>query len=189
MSIYPKKSFEMSGSLKRTRTFIPQHSLQSLHRTMIAPYFRYRNIVWGHCKKTLPEQLQILQNKAAMTIASLRYEDANHCQIILQHGWLNVEHLIYYDLGVFMYKTMNGLSPAISSFQNVKNMHRYQTRSATNVNLYISDVNTLAGQMAIGVAGAELWNEIPTEIRNAKSLDTFSSKLKTFYLSQQENII
>ena len=66
------------------------------------------------------EKLQTLQNKAARTIASLRYEDANHCQIISQYGWLSVEHLIYFDLGVFMYKTINGLSPAISSFQNVK---------------------------------------------------------------------
>ena len=114
---------------------------------------------------------------------SLRY--ANYCQIISQYGWLSVEHLIYYDLGVFMYKTMNGLSTAISSFQNVKDIHQYQTRSATNGNLYIANVNTLAGQRAIHAAGAKLWNEIPTEIRNAESLDTFSSKLKTFYLSQQ----
>ena len=84
-----------------------------------------------------------------------------------------------------MYKTMTGLSPAISSFQNVKDIHQYQTRSATNGNLYISNVNTLAGQRAIPVAGAKLWNEIPTEIRNAESLDTFSSKFKIFYLSQQ----
>ena len=40
---------------------------------------------------------------------------------------------------------MNGLSPATSSFQNVKDIHQYQTRSATNGNLYISNVNTLAG--------------------------------------------
>ena len=74
---------------------------------------------------------------------SLRY--ANHCQIFSQYGWLSVEHLIYYDLGVFMYKTMNGLSPAISSSQNVEDIHHYKTRSATNGNLYISNVNTLAG--------------------------------------------
>ena len=155
---------------------------------MIEPYFRYCNIVWGQCNKTLLEKLQTLQNKAARTIASLRYEDANHCQIISQYAWLSVEHLIYYDLGVFMYKAMNGLSPAISSFQNVKDIHQYQTRSATNGNLYISNVNTLAGQRAIPVARAKLWNEIPTEIRNAESLDTFSSKLKTFYLSQQQDM-
>ena len=173
------------GVLKQTRAFIPQHSLQTLYTTMIEPYFRYCNIVWGQCNKTLLEKLQTLQNKVARTIASLRYEDANHCKIISQYGWLSVEHLIYYDLGVFMYKTINGLSPAISSFQNVKHIH--QTRSATNGNLYISNVNTLAGQRAIPVAGAKLRNEIPTEIRNAESLDTFSSKLKTYYLSQQQD--
>ena len=84
---------------------------------------------------------------------------------------------------------MNGLSPAISSFQNVKDIHQYQTRSATNGNLYISNVNTLAGQRAIPVGGAKLWSEIPTETRNAGPLDTFSPKLKNFYLSQQQDMI
>ena len=88
-----------------------------------------------------------------------------------------------------MYKTINGLSPAIRSFQNVSDIHQNQTRSATNGNLHISNVNTLAGQRTITVAGAELWNKIPTEIRNAESLDTFSSKLKTFYLSEEQNMI
>ena len=84
---------------------------------------------------------------------------------------------------------MNGLSPAICSFQNVKDIHQYQTRSATNGNVYISNVNTLADQRATPVAGAKLWNEILTEIRNAESLNTFSSKLKTFDLSQQQDMI
>ena len=79
-----------------------------------------------------------------------------------------------------MYKTMTGLSPAISSFQNVKDIHQYQTRSATNGNLYISYVNTLGGQRAIPVAGAKLWNEIPTEIRNAESLDILSVQSSKF---------
>ena len=70
------------GVLKQTRAFIPQHSLQTLYRTMIEPYFRYCNIVWGQCNKTLLEKLQTVQKKAATIIVSLRHEDANHSQII-----------------------------------------------------------------------------------------------------------
>ena len=69
----------------------------------------------------------------------------------------------------------------ISSFQNVKDIHQYQIRSATNGDLYISNVNTVAGQRVIPVAGAKLRNEIPIEIRKAESLDTFSTKLKTYH--------
>ena len=84
------------GVLKQTHACIPQYSLQTLYGTMAEPYFRYCNTVWGQCNKTLLEKLQTLQNKAARTIAPLRYEDANHCQIISQYGWLSVDHLIYY---------------------------------------------------------------------------------------------
>ena len=74
------------GVHKWTHAFIPQHSLQTLYRTMIEPQFRYCSIVRGQCNKTLPEKSQILQNKPARTIASLGYEDANHCQIISQYA-------------------------------------------------------------------------------------------------------
>ena len=103
------------------------------------------------------------------------------------YGIENTEHLTSYDLSVFMYKTMNGVSPVISSLQNVKDINQFQTRSATNGNPYISNVNTLAGQGAIPDTVAKLWNEILIEITDAESLGTFKSKLKTFYLSQQQN--
>ena len=74
-------------------------------------------------------------------------------------------------------------------FKMSKYMYQDQTRSSPDGNLYNSNVNILAGERDILVAGAKLWNEIPTEIRNAESLDTFSSKLKTFYLSQQQNVL
>ena len=45
-------------------------------------------------------------------------------------------------------------------------IHQYQTRSATNDNLYISNVKTLAAQRDTPVA-AKLWNEIPIAVLGA----------------------
>ena len=62
------------GILKRIRQFIPKESLLLLYHILIEPYFRYCSIVWGQCSERLKDRLQRLQNKAARTIARVRYE-------------------------------------------------------------------------------------------------------------------
>ena len=99
------------GILKRTRSFLPKQSLWKLCESMIEPYFRYCNILWGQCNETLLDRLQTLQNRAARLIANVSHEAADHNSLLCDYGWLNVYNLILLDLGVFMYKTQKGLAP------------------------------------------------------------------------------
>ena len=59
------------GILKRIRHFIPQDSLLLLYHTLTEPYFRYCSIIWEQCGEALKDRLQILQSKAARTIAKI----------------------------------------------------------------------------------------------------------------------
>ena len=78
------------GIYKRTRSFLPKHSLLKLYRSMIEPYFRYCKIVWGQCNKTLLDRLQTLQNRAARVLANVSYKAADHNSLLCDYGWLNV---------------------------------------------------------------------------------------------------
>ena len=51
------------GIIKRVRTFLPQHSLLTLYRTLIEPYMRYCNTVWGQCRDTLKENYSVYRIK------------------------------------------------------------------------------------------------------------------------------
>ena len=99
------------GILKRIRRFIPQESLLLLYHTLIEPYFRYCSIVWGQCGETQKDKLQTLQNKAAGTIAKLRYDEANHSDLLTKFAWLSVTNLIILDTAVFVNKEINNLHP------------------------------------------------------------------------------
>ena len=66
------------GILKRMRLTVPRESLVLLYKTLIEPYFRYCNTVWGYCNETLLDKLQVLQNKAARVIKGSRFENTNH---------------------------------------------------------------------------------------------------------------
>ena len=133
---------------------------------MIEPYFRYCNIVWGQCNETLLDRLQTLQNRAARVIANVSNEAADHNSLLCDYGWLNVRNLIPLDLGVFMYKTKKGLAPDVfyDLYHSLTEVHSYNTRSA---NKGIPLKNLRAGDKAISVSGARVWNNTPNSIKQA----------------------
>ena len=110
---------------------------------MIDPYFRYCSTVWGQCGETLKDKLQALQNRAARSITNVKYEDADHLQLLLKFGWLSVCSLISYEMGVFMYKTLNGLAPdsMLEMFEKQGDIHQYSTRPANVGGIFIPHRN------------------------------------------------
>ena len=66
------------GIIRRLRQLILVKALLLLYQTLIDFYFRYFSTVWGQCGKTLKDKLQALQNRAARSIAKVKYEDADH---------------------------------------------------------------------------------------------------------------
>ena len=158
---------------------------------MIEPYFRYCNIVWGQCSETLLDRLQTLQNRAARVIANVSYEAADHNSLLCDDGWLNVRNLILLDVGVFMYKTQKGSAPNVfhDLYQSVTEIHSYDTRSANKGNLQIPLTNLRAGDKAISVSGARIWNNIPNSIKQAQSLYVFKRELKEYLIKPQQALI
>ena len=110
-----------------------------IYHTLIEPYFRYCSIVWGQCGEALKDKRQTLQNKAAQTIAKLRYDEVNHDELLTEFDWLCVRNLINSDTAIFVYKELNNLHPeqADSPFRRLDCLHSYNTRSVSNNNLFI----------------------------------------------------
>ena len=173
-------------SSKITRN-IQQESLLLLYHTLTEPYFRYCSIVWGQCGEIQKDKLQTLQNKAARTIAKLRYDEANDSDLLTKFAWLIVRNLIKLDAAVFVLKEINNLHPeqADSPFQMLDCLYSYNTRSVSNSNLFIPRAKTQNFQKTISFSGNKIWNEIPTEIRMAQTLHSFKDQLKKHLATQQ----
>ena len=170
--------------LKRIRRFILQ---ESLYHTLIEPYFRYCSIVWGQCGETQKDKLQILQHKAAQIIAKLQYNEANHTDLLTKFAWLSVRNLIKLDTAVFVYKEINNLhsEQSDSPFQMLDCLYSYNTRSVSNINLFIPMGKTQNFQKTMSFSESKIWNEIPTEIRMAQTLHSFKDQLKKHLATQQ----
>ena len=127
-----------NGVIGRTRGCIPKRSTLQLYYSLVDPYFRYRNTIWGFCDNNLIEKLQSLQNRVCRIITGTSYENADHLSTLKELGLLSVRKVINPDLGVVMFKINQGLTPRpmYDMFQHVDAVRQYGTRSATQGNFY-----------------------------------------------------
>ena len=63
-----KKICSGIGVLRRIKSLVPEECLLKLYKSLIQPYFDYCSPLWDTCDKTLKDNLQTLQNRAARII-------------------------------------------------------------------------------------------------------------------------
>ena len=89
-----KKVKRNLGVMKHLKNCVPSQSLIMLYRTIVEPYFRYCSTTWGKCGKTLLDKLQTLQNRAARIVRGVKFEEADHNQLLRSLKWLSIRSLL-----------------------------------------------------------------------------------------------
>ena len=81
----------------------------------------------------------MLQNRPARIIMNATYDNIDHTKLLRQLNWLNVSHLIDFDIASLMYKIENGLAPAHlkQMFVKSEDLHSYDTRSTNSANFHL----------------------------------------------------
>ena len=112
-------------------------------------------------------------------------------KLLCDCGWITVRNLINFDLEVFMYNTQKGLVPdnIKDLFQTVNAVHSYKRRAATDGKLHTVHTNLGVTQRSISCSGVKIWNDLPTNISDAQSIDVFKKRLKERLLSEQKSLI
>jgi hypothetical protein len=54
-----KKASAAIGAMKRLKSSVPMHSLESIYKSIVQPYFDYCSPLWDTCGKLLRDNLQI----------------------------------------------------------------------------------------------------------------------------------
>ena len=66
------------GIITRMKGVIPTRSSIKLYKSLVEPYLRYGDTVWGLCNGNLIDKLQLLQNRVTRIITGTSYDSANH---------------------------------------------------------------------------------------------------------------
>src|SRR6218665_1129494 len=130
--------------------------------------------------RPLPDQIQSVLNVAARLIYGRTPSD--HVTDLLRDNlhWLRVTQRITYKLYLITYKAIQNRMPdyiadcCISAADN-----RMRSSSKNLLHVQVPRSSTKFGDRSFSVAAHTAWNSLPDYVKNASSLETFKSRLKT----------
>ena len=173
-----KKITSGISALRRVKPFIAEkETLISIYNAIVRPYFDYCSEVWDVFGEVQCKRLQKLQNRAARIISNMSNK-VDHSIALRALGWEPLHIIRKKAKARMMYKTLNKLSPeSLSSLFTYKNeITNYKLRNVSS-SLCLPKPRTNSMKKSFMYYGAKLWNSIPNEIRESKSLSCFQKKI------------
>ena len=171
-----KKIASRIGAIKRIIPFVSPKILHYIYNALVQPHFDYCSIVWGNCGKTLSERLQKLQNRAAGILTSSSY-DADARYLLRQLVWKNLITQRQIQVALMVFKALNDLAPDyLFSMFTECSTSGYVLRDSTN-KLNVPLPRTNYRKKSFSYRGATLWNSLPCNLRQEKSLNRFKQLL------------
>ena len=168
-------------SIGRICKYLTNENLKLLVNALVISRLDYCNSILNGLPKRELDKLQRVQNTAARLIN--QYDHIKPAPLQKLH-WLRVESRIIFKVILITFKILHGLSPAyLSSLLQQYNPPR-SLRSSSKSLLTVPtklhyDMYEFC-ERAFSFCAATLWNALPDSLKNAVSLSSFKSALKTF---------
>lgn len=174
-----KACYYQIRNIGRIRPYITQGACKTLIHALVTSRLDFSNALLFGIPAKLTGRLQRVQNTAARLITRTRKYD-HITPVLMSLHWLPVEYRYQYKILMYTYKALNGSSPAYLAELVVPYHPARALRSDSELLLAVPRTNTATyGNRCFNKATATLWNNIPLDIREAKSLFTFKAKVKT----------
>ena len=144
------------------------------------PYFNYCCEVWNVFGETQPIRLQKFHNRAARIIANLPNE-VDQQTALDALGWEPLKEQRKKAKAKIMFKILNDMGPKCLNdlFTFKKEVLNHNLRdSSTTVCLPQPRTNNMKKSLMFD--GASIWNSLPANIRESKSLPCFQRKIATY---------
>ena len=170
-----KKCNSLLFLLLRIKCFLDLKTRKLFFNSYILPHLDYCITVWGYSANHHLDKLLKFQKRAARIIMDKEF-DYPSATLFQELKWMTVYERLQYKTATLVFKSLTNMSPLYlsSKFHTVLYQNR-QLRSSTNNLLYVPKPNLEIFRKSISYAGPKLWNSLPLEIRNAKSILSFKS--------------
>ncbi len=161
--------------------YLTRNDTETLDHTFVTSRLDHLN---GQRSQRVPKKLifrlQQIQNTAARLVT--RSKSSSHITPVLQSlHWLPEEKRIQYKILLLTYKCLHARAPTYLSDLLTCRKNLRKLRSSAKGPFLEQPTSRLhtVGDRAFSVAASQLWNELPFELRNYKTVETFKGLLKS----------
>ena len=185
---------QRAGALKKIKNKASFKTRKMVATGIFMSKLIYLMPLWSGCEDYLVNALQVVQNKAARTVAKLSVFTSTRV-LLKTCGWLSVKQLMAYHSLVLLHKTLEHQAPAyLFKKVTMAGQFHYQTRQTASCPSEFSfsvqhpsdngTVRQVSGtRLGISRQGwcwrsVELYNTLPTDLRLERKLTNFKKRLK-----------
>ena len=173
------------GLIRRLRNQLPHSALLTLYHSIVMPYISYGCVIWAGGFYTNFKRVQVLQNKVIRLLGNYVHGENDTVNCYRKLMIFNVSQLHDYQLAIFVFQSIYGLSPEIFRQMFIRNSsyHSYETRNMDD--LVYECRSSQRGSFGPKFAGPVVWNSLPMSIRLSENVSQFKSRLKNHLLSRK----
>ena len=165
------------GAIRRVKEYVDKKTLLSIYHAIIQPYFNYCCEVWNVFGETQCARLQKLHNRAARILENLPNEISQE-NALLALNWKPLNQQRKIAKAKIMFKILNDLGPKCLKklFTLREDVLGYNVRNNSG-KLCLPQPRTNSMKKSLMFDGAQIWNSLPSDVRNCKSFSTFKRKI------------
>ena len=167
------KANKMLGLIKRSFTDIDNETFLKLYKAMVRPHLEYGNIIWHPMLKRQSITIEKVQRRATKLVKG--FKDLTYQERLAK---LNLHTLygrrIRGDL-IETYKIFNGFTDL--KWNKFFDTPIYTSTRHSTGKIFIKHSHTKLRRCCYSVRVANLWNNLPIELKNAKNTNTFKNLL------------
>ena len=167
-------------ALQRIRKYISTDHAKTLASAFINSQFNYCSIIWMFCSKKSKQRIESIHKRTLRIV--FREYDKTYEELLNDHDIKSIHqnHLKFILAEVF--KSLNNLNPEfMTEFFKEKDLI-YSLRSGSIVSIPAA-ITSKFGINSIHFRAAILWNTLPKEIKESKSISQFKINIKKVSLT------
>ena len=158
--------------------------VKAINATVLSRLDYHNGLLLGVPATTI-HKLQVAQNNAARLLTSTPRRE--HISPVLQQlHWLPVKQRVSFKILTLIHKALHSdVAPSYMSELCPMHHSRRVLRSSSDTwRLQVSRASNRYGTRSLRTLGAQLWNELPAEVRGPISHSLFRKRLKTILFKQ-----
>jgi hypothetical protein len=188
-----KNSFTYLRIISKQRHYLDKHSTEALvHAFVFSRLFYCASLLYGLTQK---QELRIKRvvNYAIRMIEKLNKRDSASHHII-EHKWLSIRDRIKQRIATIVFMVLkhgqpSQLVPLISLQCQQSSESNISTRqSADKTRIQPVRGQTKLGDLAFRAAATEVWNSLPSSIREQSKFSAFWTQLNRHFLREEETL-
>ena len=169
-----KKCNKLIGVIRRLSVHLPRTALLTIYKSFIRPNLDYGDILYDKPKnENFQNKLEKVQYRACLAITNA-IQGTSKDRLYDELGLYSLTNRRWKSKLIFFYKIVNGMLPNyLYSFLDFPSQENYPLRSASENIIRPIPTRTKTFKNSFFPFCISEWNNLATEIRNAKSINIF----------------